>query len=166
MKRKVIIGSVAFLLLAASLAMPAAKPNFSGTWEMDTNRSIGIPPGMKQTLTITHNGDRIELEAKIVTAQGERLIKDGYTLDGKEADFTPQGPSGATGKGKRTASWMPNDRGVVISDVTTMDSPKGPVTTQLVRKWQLSTDGATLIVDRYVDGPNGSGESRQIFIKK
>jgi hypothetical protein len=146
--------------------MSAARPNFTGTWEMDTNRSIGIPPGMKQTLTITHNGDKIDLEAKIVTAQGERVIKDTYMLDGKESEFTPQGPQGPTGKGKRTGSWMPNDRGVIISDVTTTDSPKGPITTQLVRKWQLSADGSTLTVDRYVDGPNGSGESRQIFIKR
>lgn len=166
MNRKVITSSVVFLLFAISLAVGAAKPNFTGTWEMDTNKSIGIPPGMKQTYTITHNGDKIDLEAKIVTQQGERLIKDSYTLDGKEMDFTPQGPSGPNGKGKRTATWMPNDRGVIISDVTTVDSPKGPATTQLVRKWQLSPDGTTLIVDRYIDTPNGSGESRHIFVKK
>jgi hypothetical protein len=166
MRARIIIGSIACLILATALALAAAKPNYSGTWVMDRNRSIGIPPDMEQTMTVTQSGDKMELEIKVVTKQGERLIKDTYTLDGKEVDFTPQGATGPTGKGKRKAYWLPDDRGIVISEDSTVDSPNGPVNTQQTRKWLMSADGSTLTIDYYIDGPRGSGEAKRIFVKK
>ena len=144
----------------------ADKPDFSGSWALDKNRSIGLPPGMDQTMTVVQSGDKIELETKLVTAQGERVIKDVYTLDGKEAEFTLQGPQGPVGKGKRTAKWLPRGNGIVVSEETTVETPKGPVTSQLTRKWILSPDGTTLTIDMYHDTPNGQFETKRIFIKK
>ena len=61
-------------LLAAAVAALAdtPKPNFSGTWELDQTKSHSIPPDMKQTMTVVHSGDKVSLEVKIVSAQGER----------------------------------------------------------------------------------------------
>jgi hypothetical protein len=167
MRRKLMMSSITVLALVVSMGVAAAqKPNFSGTWVMDRSRSIGLPPGMEQTMTVTQTGDKIELETKLITAQGERVIKDSYTLDGKEADFTPQGPTGPSGKGKRKATWLPRGNGIVVNEEATTEGEKGPVTTGLVRKWILSPDGATLTIDMYYDGPNGSYETKRIFLKK
>jgi hypothetical protein len=144
----------------------AAAPNFSGTWVMDKSRSIGLPPGMEQTMVVAQTGDRVELETKLVTAQGERVLKDIYTLDGKETEFTPQGPQGPAGKGKRTARWLPRGNGIVVSEETTVETPKGTVISQLTRKWIMSPDGTTLTIDMYYDGPNGSYETKRIFTRK
>ena len=106
MKRKIATGSIAVVALVALslvVASAAAKPDFSGKWTMDKTKSEGVPPEMEQTMTITQTGDKIELETTIKGPQGERTIKDSYMVDGKEADFTPQGPQGAMGKGKRTS---------------------------------------------------------------
>lgn len=166
-RRLVMAGGVAVLAFLASMgATASAPPNFSGTWVMDRSRSIGLPPGMEQTMTVSQSGDKIEIETKLTTAQGERIIKDTYTLDGKEAEFTPQGPNGPVGKGKRTARWLPRGNGILVSEETTQETPKGVVTSQLVRKWILSPDGATLTIDMYHDNPNGSYETKRIFIKK
>jgi hypothetical protein len=90
-----------------------------------------------------------------------------YTLNNQSVDFTPQGAAGpAPGKGKRKAYWLPNDRGIVVSDETTADSPNGPVVNQQTRKWSLSGDGMTLTVDFYIDGPRGSFETKRIYVKK
>ena len=43
-------------------------------------------------------------------------------------------------------------------DVTTAETPKGPVTTQIVRKWTMSA--GELVVDMYIDNPNGSFEAK------
>ncbi|HYE65376.1 MAG TPA: hypothetical protein VD966_07330 [Pyrinomonadaceae bacterium] len=167
MKRSILISSAAVLLVALSNGVAAAKPDFSGTWIMDRNRSIGLPPNMEQTMTVVHRVDKIELETKIVTAQGEQTIKDSYTLDGKETEFTPQGPGTPNNaKGKRTAKWLPRGNGIVISEETTFDGPNGQVTTQLTRKWILSPDGNTLTIDMYHDGPRGSFETKRIFVRK
>jgi hypothetical protein len=157
---------VALVFTMGLQVLAATAPNFSGTWVLDRSRSIGLPPGMEQTMTVVQTGERVELETKIVTAQGERVIKDTYTLDGKEAEFTPQGPQGPAGKGKRTAKWLPRGNGIVVSEETTVETPKGVVTTQLTRKWIMSPDGTTLTIDMYHDGPNGSFETKRIFIKK
>ena len=121
MRLKTVTACSALLLLAASVVFAAtpARPNFSGTWELDQSRSHSIPPDMKQTMTVAHDGDRVAVEMKLVTAQGERVIKEAYTLDGKETEFAPPPPPNApkdapAPKGKRTARWMANDKCFIV----------------------------------------------------
>ena len=164
MARKFLLMTVAILALSA-FALAAAKPNFSGSWTMDRARSFGIPGNMTQTMTVTQTDDKIELETKLIQPGNERSVKDTYTLDGKEYEFTPTvAPNQPPAKGKRTATWLPSDRGITVTEVTTAESPNGPVTTQIVRKWTLSTQGE-LTIDMYVDGPRGSFESKRVFLK-
>jgi hypothetical protein len=164
MARTLLVTAAIFLL--SVLALAAAKPNFSGTWTMDRARSFGLPPDMNQTLTITQKDDRIELETKLIQPNNERSVKDTYVLDGKEYDFTPPvPPNQPPAAGKRTAVWLPGDRGIQVTDVTTAETPKGPVKTQTVRKWTISGSGE-LVIDMYVDNPNISYEAKRIFIKQ
>jgi hypothetical protein len=164
MARSLLITAAIFVL--SVLALAAAKPNFSGTWTMDRARSFGLPPDMNQTLTITQKDDRIELETKLIQPNNERSVKDTYVLDGKEYHFTPPvPPNQPPATGKRTAIWLPGDRGIQVTDVTTAETPKGPVKTQTVRKWTISGQGE-LVVDMYVDNPNISYEAKRIFIKQ
>ena len=164
MTRTLVVTAAIFVLSVIALA--AAKPNFSGTWTMDRARSFGLPADMNQTLTITQKDDRIELETKLIQPNNERSVKDTYVLDGKEYDFTPLvAPNQPPAKGKRTVVWLPGDRGIQVTDVTTAETPKGPVTTQTVRKWTISGQGE-LVVDMYVDNPNISYEAKRIFIKQ
>jgi hypothetical protein len=167
MKRQNAITAVAILLFASGIASGSRRPNFSGTWVMDASRSIGIPPDLQQTITVTHSGDQVKVEIKITSSQGERSFADVYTLDGKEVEFTPQGMTGpAPGKGKRKSSWLPNDRGILVSEETTTESPNGPVINQQTRKWTMSADGSTLTADYYFDGPRGSFETKRVYVKK
>ena len=162
---RTILVTVAVFVLSV-LALAATKPNFSGNWTMDRSRSFGLPADMNQTLTITQKDDRIELETKLIQPNNERAVKDTYVLDGKEYDFTPLvTPNQPPATGKRTAVWLPGDRGIQVTDVTTAETPKGPVKTQTVRKWTISGQGE-LVIDMYVDNPNVSYEAKRIFIKQ
>ncbi len=164
MGRKTLLLAAAILSLSA-FALAATKPNFSGTWTMDRARSFGLPPDMNQTLTITQKDNQIELETRLIQPNNERSVKDTYTLDGKEYDFSPPAPPNQPpAKGKRTAIWLPNDKGIQVTEVTTAETPKGPVTTQIVRKWTISGQGE-LVIDMYIDNPNASYEAKRIFIK-
>ena len=165
MARKISL-MAAVLATLSVIALAATKPNFSGTWTMDRGRSFGLPGDMNQTLTINHKDDQIELETKLIQPNNERTVKDTYILDGKEHEFTPQTPPNQPpAKGKRTAIWLPGDRGLQITEITTAETPKGPVTTQVVRKWTISGQGE-LVIDMYVDNPNVSYEAKRIFTKK
>ena len=164
MTKKLLISAAAIFGLSV-LALAATKPNFSGTWTMDRARSFGLPGNMTQVLTITQTDDKIELETKLIQPGNERTVKDTYNLDGKESEFTPQAPPNQTPpKGKRTITWLPGDKGLMVTEVTTAETPKGPVTTQVVRKWVISPQGE-LVIDMYIDGPNGSFEAKRIFTK-
>jgi hypothetical protein len=165
MRFKLSINCVAAVLFVLQIAVAVAKPDFSGTWVMDVNRSFSNPPGLEQTMTVVHSGDQIKVDAKIKTQQGEQTINETYTLDGKETEFTPPGTQ-PNAKGKRTAIWLPEGRGAVIDDLVTSDSPKGPVTRKTMRKWTLSADGKTLTVDYFFDDQRGSFEAKRVFVKK
>ena len=164
MKKQILI-SVATVMALSVIALAATKPNFSGTWNLDRGRSYGLPGNMNQIMTITHKEDQIEIETKIIQPGNERVVKDTYFLDGKEHEFTPPAPPNQTPpKGKRTVNWLPEDKGLLIAEVTTAETPKGPVTTQITRKWTISAQGE-LIIDMYIDNPNGSFEAKRIFSK-
>jgi len=163
MARTLLMTAAIFALSVIALA--ATKPNYTGTWTMDRARSFGLPADMTQTLTITQKDDRIELETKLIQPNNERTVKDTYVLDGKEYDFTPLvPPNQPPATGKRTAVWLPGERGIQVTDVTTAETPKGQVKTQAVRKWTISGQGE-LVIDMYVDNPNVSYEAKRIFIK-
>ena len=164
MARTLLMTAAIFVL--SVIAMAAAKPNFTGAWTMDRARSFGLPADMNQTLTITQKDDRIELETKLIQPNNERTVKDTYVLDGKEYDFTPLvPPNQPPATGKRTAVWLPGERGIQVTDVATAETPKGTVKTQTVRKWTISSQGE-LVIDMYVDNPNISYEAKRIFIKQ
>jgi hypothetical protein len=165
MAKKTLLLAAAIMALSV-IALAATKPDFNGTWTMDRARSFGLPGNMNQTLTITQKEDQIDLETKLIQPDNERVVKDTYILDGKEHEFTPQvAPNQPPAKGKRTAIWLPGDRGIQVTEVTTSETPKGTVTTQVVRKWTISGQGE-LIIDMYVDNPNVSYEAKRIFSRR
>lgn len=170
MKRKIAAGSVAVsVLIALSLAVASAamKADFSGKWTMDKAKSEGVPPGMEQTMTVTQTGDKIDLETKITGGpMGERVVKDSYTADGKETDFTPQGPQGAMGKGKRTAKWTADGTGLEVSETATIDGPNGSEEVSATRKWTLAPDGKTLTIELTFRGSEVSQQSKRVFVKQ
>ena len=165
MARKTLLMTAAIFVLSV-LALAATKPNFSGTWKMDRARTYGLPGDMTQILTIVQKDDQIELETKLIQPNNERAVKDTYILDGKEYDYTPQvPPNQPPAKGKRSAIWLPGDKGIQVTDIATAETPKGSVKTQTVRKWTISGQGE-LVIDMYVDNPNISYETKRIFVKQ
>jgi hypothetical protein len=146
------------------------KPDFSGVWVMDRDRSLGQPANVKQSMTVTQAEDQITVETKLNLPDSERIVKDVYVLDGKEYDFTPPLPLTAPpntppAKGKRTVNWLSNGAGILVTEAITNETPKGPATTQIMRKWTFTGDGE-LTITNFVDTPTVSYESKRIFLKK
>jgi hypothetical protein len=145
---------------------------------------------MKQTMKVTQEGDKISVETRIVTAQGERVVRDSFMLDGKEVEFTPppppaprpqtqqqpqeqqQQPQTTTAapppspKGKRAARWLPNGNGFVVEEEIKIGTPQGTTTTALIaRKWIMWADG-TLTIEILQEDQRGSFSSKRAFIRK
>lgn len=166
MKRKITWGGAFALVLTMSLLSAAAKANFTGTWTLDKSRSEGLPPGMDQVMTVVQTDDKLNLETKVTTAEGEQAIADSYALTGQETEFTPRGGGGMTGKGKRTAKWSADGNGIDVSEEAVFETPEGPVTVQVTRKWTMAADGKTLTIELTFKDPNDTKTSKRIFVKK
>ena len=65
MKNRIFMAAL-FLVICALLTLAAVKPDFTGSWKMDRARSFGLPANMNQTMTISHKGDQIDVETKLI----------------------------------------------------------------------------------------------------
>jgi hypothetical protein len=169
MIRKIMI-SCAFVLALCYSVVAFAKPDFSGSWVMDRARSFGLPGNMEQTMTVTQSAGQFEVETKLIQPNNERTVKDTFILDGKEYEFTPPTPPNAPAnqappKGKRTSNWLPNGDGIIVTEDTTTETPKGPATTHVVKKWTFTAEGE-LTIASFVDTPALSYEAKRIFVRK
>jgi uncharacterized protein YfaS (alpha-2-macroglobulin family) len=57
-------------------------------------------------------------------------VKDTYVLDGKEYDFTPLAAPNQPPHGQTNSDVAAGRQGIQVTDVTTAETPKGPVKTQ------------------------------------
>jgi hypothetical protein len=165
MRRSTSMVSVILMLGSLAPGLASARLNLSGTWQLDQNRSFSNPAGLDQTMTIVHNGDEVTLDAKITVQGRETQVNEKWLLDGKEREFTPPGaPPDSTGK--RKASRLPDDKGILVEDASVANTPKGEVNQRTTRKYTLSADGNTLIVDYFIDRGEQSFESKRVFARK
>lgn len=169
MKHKLLIGIVAVMVFAFGVGNVAAQSDFSGVWTLDSGKSLNVPPGLIQTMTVTQKGDRVEVETKSKVGESEeRVGKDAFVLDGKETDFTMgRGAKNA----KRISKWA-NDKNVFdVSEEAVLSAPDGVESTfRGNRRWILSADGKTLTIEMVSENPNDASKpksrSKRVFVKK
>ena len=136
----------AFLLapLCALTAMAQARPNFTGTWKLNQQKSKS-----SDSITIEFNQkDNNLTEAFNAGQDGELEAK--YTIDGKESEVS-------TGDAtiKATAKW---DGDALVIDF------RGPEEGRyFVRKLTLSADGKTMTINIKQGMPN-SGMAEKIWV--
>jgi hypothetical protein len=165
MRRKIAMSAALALAFAMNVALASAKTDLTGTWIMDASKSEGLPPGMDQVMKIVQAEDKLSIETKIVTDQGEQVVNDTYELNGKEVDYKPTfGPPEMNKKGKRTAKWTAD--GLEVVEAATLEAPDGSVVVNMKRKWVISGDGKTIVIDLDFNGPNGPVHTKRTFTKK
>lgn len=173
MKRKLLIGIVAVMVLAFGVGNAAAQSDFSGVWTLDVSKSINMPSGLIQTMTVTQKGDRVEVETRSKVGESqERVGKDAFVVDGKETDFTaPLPPGTATKKAKRTSKWTADKNVFDVTEESVVNAPDGSeATIRANRRWILSADGKTLTIEMVMENPNDAAKprsrSKRVFVKK
>jgi hypothetical protein len=169
MKSRLLAAGVALAALAlGASAAAAAKSSFAGTWVLDLSRSEGLPHGLEQTVTITHEGDKLDLVLKQKTPQGERTVSESFQLDGKQAAFTPPVPPNAPPprNAKRVARWLADGGGIEIVDTWDADTPDGPDTFEMKRRWALAPDGKTFTVEQIFKGALGLSQTRRVYVRQ
>jgi hypothetical protein len=154
-KRWILATALTLLVLLAAVAQ--AKPNFSGEWKLNPDKSdFGpMPPPDSMTLKIAHDEPSLQVNTTQTGAQGELSYEAKYTTDGKESTNTI-GPMEA----KSTANW--EGENLLIN--TKLAGNGMDVT--LKSKWTLSEDGKHLTNAVHVVSPQGELDLSYVFDKK
>jgi hypothetical protein len=166
---KLLLLAAFIISFSTNTALSPAPPkvDFSGTWSLDKAASQNLPPQiLDQTLIIKQTGDRIDVQAKITTEQGEETAPDTIIVDGKQNDYVPRGPGGLKGTGKRTAKWTEDGKGVQSEEDATFDTPNGAITFHATRTILLSPDGKTLTMLQTIKSDQDEQNIKRVYVKK
>lgn len=149
------------LALTAAVVLPftaraQGKPDFSGTWTLDTSKSDapmgrgGRGGGAQGPMTITQDANTLTQK------RGEQMLV--YKLDGSESSNEVQGRGGLqTVKAK--AHW----EGSKLIVESTREVQGFSLTTKEERS--LSTDGKEMTIQTTASTPQGDINNKQVFTK-
>jgi len=124
----------------------AEKPNFSGTWKLDAEKSDygRLQPPQKYERSITHNDPSLKIKTTQTGPQGPISTEMSYTTDGKESVNNIRGADV-----KITAHW---DKETLL--VESSRSVQGAELKQN-EKWTLSPDGKVLTIVNHFNSSQG-----------
>ncbi len=163
---RIISFTTLFFTLLLTTVLATGKANFSGVWIMDKDKSQGLPKDLEQKMRVTHEGDKLALETDLLHGDDVTTVHDSYTINDQEADFPARLQSGQTATGKRTAKWNVDGNGFEVKETASFDTPEGKVAITMQRKWALSADGKTLVIELNHTGPNGPIATKRTFYRK
>jgi len=148
---------VCVCLLACCLASAAAdKPDFSGNWKLNVEKSdFGpMPKPEKADYVISHKDPAMNVKQTAVTQMGEMTSDVKILTDGTEFTNTLRGQ-----EVKGTAKWDGN-----ILVVTQKLEIQGNTIT-FVQKWNLSEDGKSITQDVEISTPQGPITTKTVLDK-
>jgi hypothetical protein len=137
-----------------SLAATENKPNFSGTWKLNVNKSaLGpIPAPISLMRTVTHSDPSLAITEEQKGGSGDHVFTRRYTTDGKQVEFLENGANV-----KAHASWA--GESLVIES----NADAGGITIAFVEKLTLSNGGNTLSDAIHVVTPQGEFDATLSF---
>jgi hypothetical protein len=137
------------VLFAATGATAYAKPNFSGEWKLDADKSnFGpMPPPDRFNLSVKHSDPDLEITTDQAGPQGEDKSTAKYKTDGSESVNSMRGTDV-----KSKAGWD----GDKLKIASKLDFGGTEIT--LDQTWELSGDGNTLTNTLKINSPQGEFE--------
>ena len=188
MKKNIILTAIISLFLAATSAFAQGKTvDFSGNWELDTNKSkLGERARVESmTMNVSQTATELKIETKTkhaVSSEGEvrsdekndkgMIRKDvgtfgdttqitTYNLGGIETKSQIPGIPIATTTFKAK---LENGGKLSLTSSRASENPKGAMTDK--ETWSLSADGKILTVVREQQTPKGNVTAEMVFNKK
>jgi len=155
--------AVLALLVAAagSISAQGAKPNFSGTWNLDLPKSdFGpSPPPTSIVLVVVHKDPAVKVSSTQKSDQGTILNERNLTTDGKPNPNKIRSVDGEQDV-TSTSKWVANKL------VTSYQIQMQGMALDLIDTWELSADGKVLTIVRDVKTPQGDFSLKTVYNKQ
>ncbi len=145
------------LLFAAGTLVAADKPNFSGEWKLNIEKSTfgPMPPPVSQVMKIDHSDPKLVSTSDQESADGQKMsIVMKYTTDGVEAVNDLRGAPA-----KVIAKW----EGEALVVNTKLDFQGMEI--KIVNTMKLATDGKSITAVAKIETPQGDFESTSLLEK-
>lgn len=173
--RVIALFTVALLLISALIVnAQESKPNFSGEWTLNAEKSdMGGDRGGQRGGERGGRGGGMMASKMIVEQQENKLVvetfrknRDGedvstkltYTLDGKKCKNDL-----SFGTQESTAKWAKDDKSLIIESTMNMSRGDRDFTMESTEKWSL--DKETLTIERTRSTPMGDRTSKSVYEK-
>ena len=146
------------LLAAAALTALAQKPNFSGEWSLNNDKSnLGLmPPPQSMTMKIDHKDPALTATQTMIGGpQGDQTSTLKFTTDGKESTNDMMG-----NPAKTVAKW---DGDTLVVNVS-LEVQGSEI--KLTQKYSLASDGKTLTNNSHIALPQGEFDMVYVMDKK
>ncbi len=143
---KTLLAVVCFLAALTAGVNAGVKPDFSGSWTLDAQKSnFGpLPVPAKFERVIRQNGSTVHVTTNEATGKGEQAIETNFRTDGEFVENRYK-----SGVARVSGRWDA-DR----LEVETRRELEGKPLTS-VEIWSLSADRRTLTVKNHIETPNG-----------
>jgi hypothetical protein len=154
---KKLMSTLFVIAAAAGMAVAADKPDFSGSWKMDADKSVfgPMPPPSSMTRKIDHKDPVLSVTESRVSEQGDMNTTMKYSTDGKETTNSMMGNDV-----KSKAVW--DGKTLVITSAANF----GGADVKLTDKWALADDGKTLTDVLSISAPQGDFEMTFVLVKQ
>jgi hypothetical protein len=150
---------VSVLALSATASAQSTKPDFSGTWVLDSAKSQAPMLPKSAQLFVSQSDKVLSVEHTASTAAGTRVNKLFYHIDGTPSKNSTNGPEGVSIDFNSTTDW--SGRTLVIT--TTADFNGG---FKQVERWTLSGDGKQLTVVGDIAVSGQTATAKMLYDKK
>jgi len=153
---------IAFALLVGIPASAQdARPDLSGTWNIDLVKSdFGpMPPPESIVQVIVHKDPALRVSSTVKNQTGTISNERNLTTDGKENTYTLKNPAGEQAV-KSTSTWS----GAKL--LTTMKVDAQGVTIDINDAWELSADGKVLTMTRDIKTAQGNFTQKSVYNKQ
>jgi hypothetical protein len=154
---KITLGICILALLGGAVLAAGDKPDFSGTWKLDTLMSRfdqGVPAPKGRMLLIEHHEPKLHIEIKTETREGTQDRVFDLTTDGSEGKQVG-------GTCTASASWDDVD-GTQL--VLTIKQPSASGTVVMSRVMKLGSQRKMLTTVLTVQNPNGTEAANEFYV--
>jgi len=156
MTRRVVTVAFVGLLLCCLTLVAADKPDFSGNWKLNVDKSdFGpMPKPEKADYTIVHKDPEMNVKSVAVGSMGEMTNEVKILTDGTEFTNTVRGQ-----EVKGTAKW--DGKTLVVTQKLEI---QGTAIT-FIQKWTLSDDGKSIVQEVNISTPQGEVAQKAVLDK-
>ena len=159
MSKKAVVNMLGVFFLTLTLTVSAigqVKPNLSGTWKQNNEKSKLAPDAPVWVHKIWQKGADLKVETTITGSRGVSSHVSTFTTDGKKQMTKDRDRDALT----RSVKWEGNTLVFL-----TVEKERGhTLTTREV--WTLSDDGKTLVKTRHLTGPRGVTDQKYVYEKQ